>query len=514
MKLVWHRFCSLVLAGCLAACASVHAAKETLSPQTIFIAGDSTAAGYNKPDQQGWGGEFQQYFDSNKVKIDNRARGGRSTRTFIAEGLWQALLDDVKAGDLVLIQFGHNDASPVNDDRRARGTLKGIGDEFVDIDNMLTNKQERVYTFGHYIRQMVADVRAKKATPILMSLTVRNKWRNERIERGSGQYGYWMYQLAWQLNTSFIDVTNTVADKLEALGATEVQKIYEKDHTHYNPQGAHIHAQAIVAGLKGVRPGLANNLYSELGQNVAADDWTWLRLPFPADQKQTSIFMVGDSTVRNGGGDGPNGEWGWGDFIHENVDTSRVNLVNRAVGGLSSRTFITGGFWQRALNMMKPGDYLLLQFGHNDAAALNDDSRARGTIRGVSEAYQDINNMLTGKDERVHSYGWYLRKMIGEARARGITPIICSPVPRKKWQEDGLKIARAENSYPTWAQQVARQSRSHFIDLHSLVSTEYEALGQKAVDEMFADKHTHTSKKGAQLTAKIVAEHLKSIVGI
>lgn len=477
----------------------------------IFIAGDSTAATYNQPDQQGWGAFLGDYVDATKAEVINRARGGRSSRTFIAEGLWQALIDEVAAGDIVIIQFGHNDASPVNDASRARGTLSGIGTDAITINNLLTHQQETVYTFGHYIRKMVNDVRAKKATPILMSLTQRNVWQAGKLER-NGSYGRWAYELALELNTSFIDLNNLVADKLEALGEEKTTALYPKDHTHFNPQGAQLHAETALAAFKGLRPELFNDVLNEKGHTIARDEMTWLRLPIPTNNNLRSVFLIGDSTVRNGGGDGANGEWGWGDFLQPHLNSKKINVVNRAVGGLSSRTFYTGGYWQRTLNMMRPGDVLVMQFGHNDNAPINDNSRARGTLKGITDNYEQIQNQLAGKPETVYSYGGYLRRFIGEARARGITTIVCSPVPRKIWE--GKKIARAQNSYPDWARQVALQSGSAFIDLNNTIANEYDRLGMKKVDALFADKLTHTSKAGAELNAGFVAAELKPLLGL
>jgi lysophospholipase L1-like esterase len=82
------------------------------SLKKIIIAGDSTAATYNLSDQQGWAAVLGDYIDANKAQVVNRARGGRSSRTFITEGLWKNLVDEINAGDIVIIQFGHNDASP------------------------------------------------------------------------------------------------------------------------------------------------------------------------------------------------------------------------------------------------------------------------------------------------------------------------------------------------------------------------------------------------------------------
>ncbi|HSX83993.1 MAG TPA: rhamnogalacturonan acetylesterase [Cellvibrio sp.] len=484
--------------------------KITASPTKIFIAGDSTAATYTDPDQQGWGAVLGDYVDTDKTQVINRARGGRSTRTFIAEGSWQALIDDVAAGDIVIIQFGHNDASPVNDDSRARGTLPGVGNESVTIDNLLTKQRETVYTYGQYLRKMVNDVRAKNATPILMSLTQSNIWQGGKLRRNGG-YGRWAYEIALELDTHFVDLNNLIADKMEALGEQKVAAFYPKDNTHFNHQGAVLHAETALAALKGLRPDVLTGLLNTRGEAIATDTMTWLRLPMPAKEQLRSVYLIGDSTVRNGRGDGTNGEWGWGDYLHQYLDTEKVNVVNRAVGGLSSRTFYTGGYWQRTLNMMRPGDILVVPFGHNDSAPINDDSRARGTLKGYADNVEHIDNLLTGKPETVYSYGAYLRRYIGEARVRGIEVVICSPVPRKLWDGKKLEIS---NSYPHWSRAVAMQSGVAFIDLHHQVAREYDRLGPKKVDALFADKHTHTNKAGAELNAQIFAEALRPLLGL
>lgn len=490
--------------------AHADAANTHKSPTNIFIAGDSTAATYTDPDQQGWGAVLGDYVDTDKARVINRARGGRSTRTFIAEGLWQTLIDEVGAGDIVIIQFGHNDASPVNDDSRARGTFPGIGNESVTIDNLLTKQRETVYTYGHYLRKMVSDVRAKNATPILMSLTQSNTWEGGKLRRNGG-YGRWAYEIALELDTHFVDLNNLVADKMEALGEEKIAAFYPKDNTHFNRDGAVLHAETALAAFKGLRPDLFSGLLNARGGAIATDAMTWLRLPMPANDQLRSIYLIGDSTVRNGRADGANGEWGWGDYLHQYLDTKKVNVVNRAVGGLSSRTFYTGGYWQRTLKMMRPGDILVLQFGHNDNAPINDDSRARGTLKGYADNVEQIDNLLTGKPETVYSYGAYLRRFIGEARVRGIDVVVCSPVPRKIW--NGKKLERSD-TYPHWARAVAMQSGAAFIDLHHLVASEYDNLGPRKVDALFADKHTHTSQSGAELTARVVANELKPLVGL
>ncbi|MEO6245496.1 MAG: rhamnogalacturonan acetylesterase [Opitutaceae bacterium] len=223
---------------------------------TIFVAGDSTAARGRGAPQQGWAVPFADYFDLAKVNVANRARGGRSSRTFITEGLWDQLLADLKAGDIVLIQFGHNDASPVNEDesvapkaRRARGSIPSLGEETKEVENIITQKQEVVHTFGWYLRKMIADTQARGATPIVLSLTLRNVWTDGKIER-TNRFSRLSAETARTTGVAFFDLSTAVADQFEKLGEVKTKTFYEQDHTHFNAAGADLHAATVVAGLR------------------------------------------------------------------------------------------------------------------------------------------------------------------------------------------------------------------------------------------------------------------------
>jgi len=222
-----------------------------------------------------------------------------------------------------------------------------------------------------------------------------------------------------------------------------------------------------------------------------------------------ALYIIGDSTVRNGQGNGANGQWGWGDLLGPFFDQSKINLVNRARGGLSSRTFLTGGYWESTLALMKAGDFVIMQFGHNDSGPLDDTSRARGTIHGTGDETREIDNPITQKHEIVHTYGWYLRNYITDARAKGVTPIVCSPVPRKIWK-DG-KIARSHDTYAGWAAEVAASEEVPFVDLNEIIAQRYDELGPDRVDPLFGDEHTHTSLAGAELNAACVIAGLKML---
>lgn len=480
------------------------------SLHSIFIAGNSTAARGAGARQQGWGVPFADYFDTTKVNVVNRARGGRSSRTFITEGLWDKLLADVKPGDIVLIEFGHNDAGAINDTSRARGSIPGLGDDSTAIDNLLTKQHEVVHSFGWYMRKMIADTKAKGATPIVLSLSVRNIWTNGQVERGSGRYSQWSQQIAKTAGVQFVDLTNLVADQFQAMGEDRVKAIYEQDHTHFNVIGADTHARTVVSGLKALRPSPVRAYLSAKGAAVPADQLVGLGLTWPANRALPTLFLVGNSTVRNGRGDGAGNQWGWGDYIAPYFDTTRINVLNRAVGGLSARTFISQGYWSKVLTLLKPGDYVMLEFGHNDASPVNDTSRARGVLPGIGTDSVTIDNMLTKqKGEFVYSFGGYMRKFVNEARARGAIPIINSLTPRKFWK-DG-KIVRNRNSFADWAEQTARAEHVPFVNLTEIASLKMDTMPQSKVDSLFGDANLHSNAAGAELNARSIVEGLRSL---
>ena len=234
----------------------------------------------------------------------------------------------------------------------------------------------------------------------------------------------------------------------------------------------------------------------------------------PADAELPTLFLIGDSTVRNGDGTGKGGQWGWGDFIASHFDTHQINVVNDALGGTSSRTFYRDR-WPGVKAMMKPGDFLMMQFGHNDASPVNEavknsSARSRGTIKGVGPETEPILNILNGRFEVVHSYGWYLEQFIAEARAHGATPMVCSLIPRNKWN-DG-RVRRDSSSYAGWAGQVARRNGVSFLDINTLIADQYDEAGPRKVNDYFIEgAGPHTSKEGAELNAACVVEALKTL---
>ncbi|MEO5712744.1 MAG: sialate O-acetylesterase [Luteolibacter sp.] len=218
-----------------------------------------------------------------------------------------------------------------------------------------------------------------------------------------------------------------------------------------------------------------------------------------------SLYLIGDSTVRNG----TEGQMGWGDPLVNEFDPAKIAVVNRAIGGRSSRTFLTEGRWDAVMAHLKPGDFLLMQFGHNDTGKPNDE-KCRASIKGIGEETEDIVRSTDQQPETVHSYGWYLRKYASEAKAKGVTPIMVSPIPRNIWT-DG-KIGRSDKDYALWAKQVAEQEHIPFVDFNKLLADRYESLGQEKTAAHFAGTdHTHTCAAGAAFNAAALASAIRGL---
>jgi rhamnogalacturonan acetylesterase len=236
-------------------------------------------------------------------------------------------------------------------------------------------------------------------------------------------------------------------------------------------------------------------------------DRTSYKSSFSTDAKRTLpiLFIVGDSTVHNYSG----GRVGWGDVVGNYFDTNKVRVENHALAGRSSRTFITQGWWNLVLKEAKPGDFLILQMGHNDAGALDDTNRARGSIRGIGDEQKKIYNPVTKANETVHTYGWYLRKYISDARAKGMTPILCSPVPHLPKQTVGNNEVEPSD-YVAWSGEVATNENVPFIHLNKIVMSHFAGMTPEEIRAKYftPTDNTHFSPAGAALNAQSVAEGL------
>ncbi len=219
------------------------AAAVAASPPRIVIASDSTAANYEPASypQMGWGMVLKCSLTPD-VQVVNLARGGRSTKTFIEEGLWDQLLAQLQPGDTVLIQFGHNDAD----------TKKIV--RFTDPNG----------AYDVNLRRFVADVRAKKATPVLVTPIARWLWEGGQLKDAHTAYAATIHRVATDLKVPLVDLDGDMMAALKARGQMASRGFYLQyapydgiarfpdgitDDTHVNERGARLGAALVVTSL-------------------------------------------------------------------------------------------------------------------------------------------------------------------------------------------------------------------------------------------------------------------------
>ena len=221
---------------------------------TVYLAGDSTMAEKlaEKRPETGWGEKLQQLFDAKKVTIANRAKNGRSTKTFLAEGLWDNIIQNLKPGDYVLIQFGHNDSS------------KDKGDRYTPPADYRSN-----------LAKMITDARDRKAHPVLLTPVVRRRF-NDRAEfyDTHGEYPDLVRTVAREYKVPLIDMHQKSELVLKKYGADESRKLFLQlkpgedqnypngieDNTHFNSFGAEVMAKLVAQGIRELKLELADYL--------------------------------------------------------------------------------------------------------------------------------------------------------------------------------------------------------------------------------------------------------------
>lgn len=470
----------------------------------LFLIGNSTmrngTLGNGNNGQWGWGYYEHLYFDPEKISVENQALGGMSTRTFYTK-LWPDVRKALRPGDYVIISIGHNDNGPF-DEGRARAVIKGTGTDSMEVTIKETGEKEMVYTYGGYMRKYIAECRAAGAQPILMSLTPRNAYdENGKIVRKP--QSEWLAEISEEQDVPYVDLNEISGAKLDAYGQWKESYHFYKDNIHTSKFGAQMNARSAAEGLMAcTHPALAP--LQAMMVNVTPDTVAVAR-----EKGKPVLFITGDSTVKNEDKDST-GMWGWGSQAYDVFDKEKITCVNCAKAGRSTRTYLNEGRWDKVYNSLQPGDYVLIQFGHNDIGPIDHD-KMRGTIPGTSDTTHVYMMEGSGDYELVYSFGWYLKKFIQDVREKGATPILVSLTPRNEWP--GGKIERRNDSYGVWYREVADATGVELVDLHNITADaiDAECTSKEDAAKYYNHDHTHTSLLGAKLNAAGIAKGLKDI---
>lgn len=485
------------------------------SNPVLFLVGNSTmrtgTLGNGDNGQWGWGYYAHEYFDEDKITVENQALGGTSSRTFYTR-LWPDVKKGIRPGDYVIIELGHNDNGPF-DSGRARATIRGISaTDSMKVTIKETGVKETVYSYGEYMRRFVRETRALGAHPILMSLTPRNAYeRPGRVTRVNETFGLWARQIAEELNCPFVDLNEISARKYDRMTEWKFNYHFYLDHIHTSAFGAQLNARSAADGLLQCNhPEVA-----ELKQMMKTERPT---TGVKRQKGKPVVFITGDSTVKNTDKE-EDGMWGWGSQAATIFDTDKITIQNSAQAGRSCRSYLREGRWDKVINDVQKGDFVLIQFGHNDAGNELAHGKARNDIMGTADS-SHVYRVRTDKEvwnEVVYTFGWYLRKMIDDVREKGATPILVSLTPRNEWG-DGVKnkwekgkIERRNDSFGRWYRDVVNTTGVAFVDLHNITADALDEMGQKKAQEFYKKDHTHTSKMGAMLNAQSIAKGLRQI---
>ncbi|KAF5239895.1 hypothetical protein FAUST_4664 [Fusarium austroamericanum] len=220
---------------------------QAVAGQTVYFAGDSTMArsGANDGVTDGWGNYIGKYL---KVNAVNKAIGGRSARSYTNEGRFQEIVNLVKPGDVVVIEFGHNDGGSPNNNDNLRSACPGAGTEVCTSDKT----GEKVYTYVFYISQAAKALVAKGAQVVLSTQTPNNQWETGTFEPGAPRFvGYvsTAHRALASSSVTWVDHFAAVTKMYQKLGNQKVNSLYPKDHTHTSPEAADLIAKAFVQAI-------------------------------------------------------------------------------------------------------------------------------------------------------------------------------------------------------------------------------------------------------------------------
>jgi lysophospholipase L1-like esterase len=490
------------------------------SNPVLFLIGNSTmrngTKGNGSNGQWGWGYFANKYFDETKITVENQALGGMSTRTFYTD-LWPAIREALKPGDWVIVSIGHNDNGEFFDQKRARAVIPGVDPDTAYVGfNQRTQKTDTVYSYGAYLHRYISEIRAKGANPILMSLTPRDAY-DEKGKIVRKPHSVWAAYMAAVEGVPYVDLNERSGLKLDSYSHWKEQYHFLGDKIHTSKFGAEMNARSAAEGLWESKNPQLKPLQTMM-KDVEPDTYKVDR-----SNGKPVVFFTGDSTVKNFDKE-EDGMWGWASQAATVFDESKITLVNAARAGRSTRSFIREGLWDKVYNSLQPGDFVTIQFGHNDICPITD-AKARGVIPGSKDTLH-VYHLDNDTYEVVFSFGWYLKKMIDDVREKGATPILVSLTPRNEWPNG--KIERRDDSYGKWYREVAEETGVEFVDMHNLSA---DFLDKKfAVSKLPADKekakakiekiknkaglyfkkdHTHASKLGAQMNAQSMAKGLR-----
>ncbi|GJJ14542.1 hypothetical protein Clacol_008807 [Clathrus columnatus] len=215
---------------------------------------------------------------------------------------------------------------------------------------------------------------------------------------------------------------------------------------------------------------------------------------FGAIAKGSIVYLAGDSTMAPGGGG--NGTDGWGQYLGQYLT---IPVVNDAIAGRSARSYTEEGHFAAITDIVNSGDFVIIEFGHNDGTASPDNGRQDAVGDGYNTTA--IVETANGTSILIHTFPYYIQNAVTALQAKGAIPIVSSQTPDNIWDSTGTILA-APPRFVQYAEESAQRTGATYVDHFSYVAQAYESLGMELVDTFYPIDHTHTSPTGANVVAE------------
>lgn len=484
----------------------------------IYLAGDSTVKYYGDDNSiGGWGEYIVNYFDDG-VDIINKAEGGRSTRSYLNQGRLDEITSQLREGDYVFIQFGHNDNRTDENAFVEHSVALGTPDEngiYPTIRAQKTKTPQRIIdfykndaypygeyfypyesgTFKWYLQQYVDKVKEKGATPVIITPVCRVLFDADgKIQPAFGEnngYKLAVEQVAKENNVTCINAYDITKSLYESYGVMTTHGLHDvkddgtMDLTHYNKFGANIVASKLADAVAEQIPELKSHLKAST-QYVAKTD----------DMKTANLFVVGDA-----GNDGVDNDIFASHSFSEYLQgylSDKVKVQDMTQAGVTAKAFAKTEAYKDFIDSVKEGDYVMICFGKNDGNMLADGYTSAGV----------------GKESKNGFYYNVYNNYVLPVVNKKAVPILITPINDRAFDENGIAVDTTAK-YADDIKAIVTDNSLYFVNVSDISYTLYKNMGEEgskvlnALDKENGIDNSALSEFGAKTITKQIMNNLK-----
>ncbi len=491
----------------------------------LYLMGDSTAKYYGDDNTIGGWGEFLVNYFDNDVELINKAEGGRSARSYLNQGRLKEVLDEVKPGDYVFIQFGTNDQrtddaaflehSVVLGEPDANGIYPTMPATLTKTPQKLFNSYknteypygEMFYpyesgTFKWYMRQHVEAIKKSGAIPVLLTPMCRIFFDSDgKITPHFGEkdgYITAVKQLADEegiLCLDMFDITKALYEQYGVLTTQGLHNIKEDgtvDLTHYNKFGANLIAGKMADVIKTSGLTIGNHI---IASEIAVDRTQSL--------KNANLFILGGTAAAGDDkGDYAVAPDGYGNHIQKYI-SDKITVRNLSVKGATAKSYANTEEYKKYLEELSEGDYVIINFGSNDG----DDRGSENEYYNYSYPSSDVN--------AANAFAYYLyNNYIKPAEEKKAVVILLTPAAERSFENGEYKDI--ENPYVQNVIDVVKSKSYFYVNLNDVTKNLYTSMGEdgsevlNAIDRKNGISSCVLSEFGADTVAKRILTMLQS----